>query len=194
MIRPGVVLKIPAYLSKKPKIEPIAGLKVFLGEVQYKQNELDWKNVEKNQKFLENDVVRTKEKSSAEIEYLEQPLTVIQVREKSIIKLEKASERSLDLRLGNIFLKVLNQNETDKIKYRVKTPSSVASVRGTEFYVSVDKQETTLLGCYKGLVDVNAQNITVKVPAGYGTKVVKGQPPLEPFKLLDEIIPKPVKE
>ena len=42
------------------------------------------------------------------------------------------------------------------------------------------------------MIEVSAQNQTVKVPAGYGTVVIKGQPPMKPFKLLEKVKIRPI--
>ncbi|HMY65600.1 MAG TPA: iron dicitrate transport regulator FecR, partial [Leptospiraceae bacterium] len=72
------------------------------------------------------------------------------------------------------------------------SPSAVAGVRGTEFNVAVDEEESTKLGCFEGLVEVSAQGETVKVPAGFGTSVKKGEKPVKPYKLLEKVKPKPI--
>lgn len=192
----GMVLKIPTHLSKKnsPKINEIAELRSYFGKVEFKSPDKTWSTVNKKQKFIDNESIRTSSDSSAEIEYADETKTVIQMRQNSSIKLDRQSEQSLSLSQGSIFLKVFNNGNNKNIKYSVTTPGAVIGVRGTTFYVSLDKEETSLVGCYHGEVDVSAQSVSVIVPKGYGTRVIKGQPPIEPFKLLEPIVPKPALE
>ena len=42
------------------------------------------------------------------------------------------------------------------------------------------------------MIEVTAQNQTVQVPAGFGTIVFKGQPPMKPFKLLEKVKIRPM--
>lgn len=192
----GMILKIPTHLSKKnsPKINELAELRSYFGKVEFKSSDKSWTSVNKKQKFIDNEWIRTSSDSSAEIEYADETKTVVQMRQNSSIKLEKQSEQGLSLSAGSIFLKIFNNGNNKEIKYSVTTPGAVIGVRGTTFYVSLDKEETSLVGCYQGEVDVSAQSVTVIVPKGYGTRVIKGQPPIEPFKLLEPVVPKPALE
>ncbi|HMW06837.1 MAG TPA: FecR domain-containing protein [Leptospiraceae bacterium] len=193
----GMVLKIPPTLSKKlsPKENQVADLKFSFGKVEYKTQDKSWTQAKLKQGFLDNEWIRTGSDSSAEIEYRDETKTIIQMRQNSNIKIEKQKEKGLNLLEGSIFLKVFNKEKNNKdIKYSVTTPSATIGVRGTVFYISLDKEETSLVGCYQGEVDVSAQNKTVVVPKGYGTRVIKGQAPMEPFKLLTPIVPKPALE
>jgi len=195
-IRQGMVLKIPTHLSKEnsPKTQEIAELLTYFGKVEFKSLDTNWKSAHKKQKFIDNDWIKTSSDSSAEIEYSDPSKTVIQMRQNSMIKLEKRNEQGLNLSEGSIFLKVLHKGNSKNIKYSVVTPGATIGVRGTIFYVSLDKEETSFVGCYQGEVDVSAQSVTVIVPKGYGTRVIKGQPPIEPFKLLEPVVPKPALE
>ncbi len=72
--------------------------------------------------------------------------------------------------------------------YEVSTPSSTVSVRGTVFVVQVIDQDTTYVGCDKGVVSVVSGNQQAEVKAGEELTIQASQkqPPV--------IEPKPTKE
>jgi len=70
-------------------------------------------------------------------------------------------------------------------RFEITTPAAVASVRGTKFRVSMNPKSATMLSeVIEGDVAVASQGVTQIVPAGFGTKVVKGKPPLAPQQLI----------
>lgn len=197
-IRPGLVIKIPDYLSKKkdtPKPVAIARITTKLGTVKCKkEKDLEWVDGTKGQLLESDQVIRTLEKSNAEVEFFDDPEVVIQVRENSIMKIKMDKVRGVELSAGETSIKFLNHTKDNKdIKFRVTTPTSVAGVRGTEFNVSTDSDGLDKYACNQGLIQVSAQGETVEVPAGFGTTVKKGEAPKKPFKLLEKVILKPMK-
>lgn len=200
-IKPGLVLKIPDYLSKKKKEEAkpvaIARITTKLGTIKFKrEKDLEWLDGKKGQLLESDQVVRTLEKSTAEVEFFDDPEVLIQVRENSIMKVKMDKVRGVELSSGETFIKFLTHSAKDAkdVKFTVSTPTSVAGVRGTEFNVSTDAVEgLDKYACNQGLIQVSAQGQTVEVPAGFGTTVKKGEPPQKPFKLLDKVILKPMK-
>ena len=200
-IRPGLVLKIPDYLSKKKKEEAkpvaIARISTKLGTIKFKKEaDLDWTDGKKGQLLESDQVIRTLERSTAEVEFFDDPEVLIQVRENSIMKVKMDKVRGVELSSGETFIRFLTHSakETKDVKFTVSTPTSVAGVRGTEFNVATDSVEgLDKYACNHGLIQVSAQGETVEVPAGFGTTVKKGEPPQKPFKLLEKVILKPMK-
>ncbi len=64
--------------------------------------------------------------------------------------------------------------------YEIETVAAIASVRGTELYVSVAQDGTTVVGNIEGLVSVTANGVEVLLPEGTRTTVLPGQSPGEP--------------
>jgi hypothetical protein len=64
--------------------------------------------------------------------------------------------------------------------YEIETPAAVASVRGTDFYVSVTSSGVTTVGSTEGLVVVVAQGVEVQLTAGTRTTVSPGKVPGTP--------------
>ena len=64
--------------------------------------------------------------------------------------------------------------------YEVETASAVAAVRGTVFYVSVNRSGVTTVGNMEGMVSVLAQGVEVALAEGTRTTVSPGKPPGKP--------------
>jgi len=70
-------------------------------------------------------------------------------------------------------------------RFRIKTPSAISSVRGTDFRVGIiETQFGTSSEVLTGSVEVAGEKRNVKVPAGFGTMTAQGMPPVSPVKLL----------
>ena len=91
--------------------------------------------------------------------------------------------RELYLGAGRVLTRV--KEATGEIpRFKIHTPSAIASVRGTEFWVAVDETQKTYVAVLESVVSVNAGNKSVDVARGEGTVVKKGEAPLPPKKLL----------
>ena len=194
-IVPGMTLKIPDNLAKKKtEVKNIAKLSKKLGTVKYKkENDTEWKEAELNQLFANDDTIITKETSSADIYFFDEPKVMVQVKENTIMKVKQEKVKSIHLSLGETFVKFLTHSkETKDPKFNVVTQTAVAGVRGTEFTSSTDKDGLDTYACTKGLIQVGAQGKIVEVPAGYATSVKKGEAPAEPQKILQKVKIKPV--
>jgi hypothetical protein len=58
-------------------------------------------------------------------------------------------------------------------KYRYRTRSSVAGIRGTEFFMSATESEEQFC-VFEGVIEVSNNSKTFKVPSGAGLKITKG--------------------
>jgi hypothetical protein len=91
--------------------------------------------------------------------------------------------RELYLRAGRT-ISNLREATGKGSRFEIQTPSALAATRGTAFRVSVDDSEATRSEVLNGKIGVEAMKQTVAVGEGEGTFVRKGNPPLEPRKLL----------
>lgn len=94
--------------------------------------------------ILEGDTLSTGSESSAKIVTLDR--NVIVVGEKSEIVFEKYLHENqkqkavvIDVKEGSIRSSIKNKYDQKDEYYQIKTPTSVAGVRGTDFYVEHDK-------------------------------------------------------
>ena len=159
-IQPGLVLKIPDYLSKKKAVSKpvaIARIGIKLGTVKFKKDaDLDWSDGKKGQLLEAEQVVRTLERSTAEIEFFDDPEVTIQVRENSIMKVKMDKVKGIELSAGETLVKFLKHpKESKDVKFTLVTPTSVAGVRGTEFNVSTDPDGLDKYACSHGLIQVS---------------------------------------
>jgi hypothetical protein len=88
----------------------------------------------------------------------------------------QADETALKVRKGRMFARVKNKLLKNDV-YIVKTPTCLASVRGTDFYVTESKGTSTV-SCIDGKVDVSgskAKKDSVSISGNEETRVVKGK-------------------
>jgi len=119
------------------------------GTVDVKTADGNWTAAKTGMVLNQGDIIRTKEGSSAilNVDGTAQTATV-QVKEKSQLMLaelimnkdDNSQKTTLDLALGEILVKA-KKLHSEKSSFEVKTPTSVAAVRGTSFSVSVEAME-----------------------------------------------------
>lgn len=180
LIQPGMKLRVPASLGKKP-----AAVVIFKsGKAQYaRAQENLWKEVAIRLGLYPEDQVRTGVASSVHLQLSN--MTVLRLQPESYIIVNKVDKNSKDtiftLQQGRLQAQVESMRKTGG-QMVVRTPAAVAAVRGTIFELNATSKESGL-ACHEGRVDVSAQKVTVQVPQGMGTYVEKGQPPMKPFAL-----------
>ena len=94
------------------------------------------------------------------------------------------NDSSFSLFIGKLIASV---NKLKKTKMQIRTPVSVASLRGTEFAVDTTEKETEV-GVFDGAVavqntELSGEELETIVGKDQETKVVPGQKPLPPGKL-----------
>ncbi len=138
-------------------------------------SEKDWAEARERMPLYNGNQLRTGTGDRAMIMYLSG--TRVLINENTIIEIqgsaEKDSEKKTSLILGEIFNRVKSGD-----KYQVETPSSVASVRGTEFNAQTDGDLDMYLGM-EGLVEVMNDFGQVLLGELQMTTVQKGQGPSE---------------
>ena len=129
------------------------------------------KKIRRGTRIYHDDLIKTEKKSYVAMRFLDDK-TLVRVRQNSLMKVQGEREgtsiaKNILLEAGDMFASVTKQ----KVKFRVTTPTSVASVKGTKFgmrYNSRSGKAETLT--YEGLVEVTIKGKTVEVPAN--TKVI----------------------
>lgn len=187
LIRPGLKLVIPEFLSK----EPIARANFVLGKVDYKKGEGDqsWNQLQKNEELFPLDTIRTSSNGKADLTI--KGTGLVRVHPTSLVQIKylqnKTASPSVELRKGSldafiskIFIK---GKERTGEKIRIVTPSATAAVRGTKFSVELDSNENSTVSCFDGIVAVSAENKTVELKKGFASFVEKGKKPSEPYKI-----------
>ncbi len=89
----------------------------------------------------------------------------------------------LDVRRGRMESTVLPQTHPQQ-RHEVRTPLVNATVRGTEFRVAVDDDDTTITEVTAGVVGVGGRGQPVVVGAGFGIRATGDESTLTPTPLL----------
>ena len=180
LIQPGMKLKVPASLGKKP-----AAVVIYKsGKAQYaRAQESAWKEIMIKLGLYSEDQVKTGPLSSVHLQLAN--MTILRLQPETFIIVNKVDKNGKDtiftLQEGRLQAQVESMRKTGG-QLAIRTPSAVAAVRGTVFELNASKKDTGL-ACHEGQVDVSAQKVTVAVPVGMGTYVEKGKAPMKPFKL-----------
>jgi hypothetical protein len=186
-ILPNQKLLFPVHLLKGT---PIDGTVTFIkGNVTVQEKAgREWRALLLNDRVTQGALLATGEEGAVEItfedraSFLLKPSTSLKMT-----TLERKSTghflRELYLRSGRT-ISTLREATGKGSRFEIQTPSAVAATRGTAFRVSVDEAEATRSEVLNGRIAVEAMKQTVAVSEGEGTFVRKGDPPLEPRKLL----------
>ena len=75
-----------------------------------------------------------------------------------------ALRKTLQVEFGELWARI---NKREDAEYRIQTPTAVAAVKGTEFYVRVELDGRTTIITIDGVLDFFNDVGTVEIPAGY---------------------------
>jgi len=75
-----------------------------------------------------------------------------------------ALQKILQIEFGELWARI---NKRDNAEYRIQTPTAVAAVKGTEFYVRVAEDGATTIITVDGVLDFFNDIGAVEIPAGY---------------------------
>lgn len=146
------------------------------GTVEYARSRTtNWASAPIGQTLAINDRLRTFELSRATLQL--EDYSVLRVNELSLLELlpprQGSAKARLDFRAGALYF--LHRNHPREIE--VETPNATAAIEGTEFHVSVDANNTTLLTMIDGKVGLTNSLGGVLLEAGEQGIVQPGQPP-----------------
>jgi len=82
-------------------------------------------------------------------------------------------------RMTNAIERRLKANE----HFRTRTPMAITGIRGTEFRIRLEDEQSSVVETLKGKVALSAAGKNVLVRKGQGVRVKKGQPPAPPRPL-----------
>jgi hypothetical protein len=188
LIYPGQILRIPVSLLKGVPTYGVADFIKGRVEVQSEGSE-EWRLLSLNDRVREGTKIRTASEGAVEIvfedsnSFLQRSNTTVGIRTARKKGVHHALYR-LFLEVGRAITKIKRVTGTES-RFEIGTPSCIAAARGTIFRTSVDLGEAARSEVLQGAVDVEGMSQKVKVREGEGTLVRKGEPPLEPKKLLE---------
>lgn len=190
-IPPGTKIRIPVAWSKQISDGVSARVINVQGTALLKRFDSE-KNIpiELGMQLFAGDEVRSENDGFVTIEFADQ--SILRLQDGSLIRINAMKifgdfglvDTFVDLQQGRTENAVPKKSETGT-RFRIKTPSAVSSVRGTDFRVGITgASESTSSEVLSGLVQVSAETKEIGVPAGYGTVTAQGLPPSAPVKLL----------
>lgn len=148
----SILLLVSVAFSQESEKEQLGKITFPLGDnyVQPK-GAVKWNNAQYKMPVYEYDKVKTEKQSRCEITFTSKK--VMRVGEKSIVEITKddAGNDEVKMEKGSAWLSLFLPWGRSKI--RVKTPSSVCSIRGTVYRLDCDPNATTYR-CYKGKIAV----------------------------------------
>lgn len=163
---------------------PIAALKEVTGIVKLQSSETKKIIPGTAGGILYNgDRIMTGDKAGAALLFVDGSMLKIQENSEVTIEAQRKGEQQLDtkvdLPLGQVWAKVTKRNT----KFDIETPSSVASVKGTEFLVTVEEDGGSEVAVLEGIVDFVNEFGKVTVKKNQKSQCEKNTPPEAPKKL-----------
>ena len=152
----------------RPAPTPIALVMKVVPSVEKKSAAVDWKGAQKGDQLNPGDQVRTGKTGLAILRFLDK--SIVRVREQSVVTLNGDPSsgtyaKVVDLHDGGVGFDIRKQvNE----QFRFTSPTSVASIRGTQGLFTGYQNNDTLV-VVVGLVNLKnlPGNKNIDVPAGY---------------------------
>lgn len=186
LIFPGQVIRIPERLLKGT---PVGGTVSFVkGEAKMRTKAgADWRPLRIYDRVDEGSEIRTSGGGAVELT-LDSGDSFFQKADTFLLL--SIARRKGELYVHRLFLETgraltrIMKATGRASRIEIDTPSAICAARGTEFRTSVDGADTTRSEVLQGTVDVGAMKETVTVQQGEGTLVRKGEPPVEPVRLL----------
>lgn len=133
-----------------------AQLVIDSGFVQIKHSGKDWQQAESGMLLFQSDSIRTGNNSQATVILFESSIIQLdnntEIMLKKIIRLAEETSMNIRQKSGRTWNTILKISGIDS--YEVQTPTTIASVRGTSFYVQILENGTTEVGVVYGNITI----------------------------------------
>ena len=131
---------------------PVAVMSKVIGDVKVDPvTDPGWRSATWGGKLFDGDQLQTGEASFSSIMFLDRSLVKIRANSKFTIKSKRTVKRELDTEI-NMKVGELNLTATKGSQFKIHTPTSVASVKGTELNLLVNEDGTSVLTVIEGTV------------------------------------------
>lgn len=189
VVPPGTQLHIPLAWTKRLGTASAHVVSVH-GKAVLRRNNQPEVPIELGMELLEGDEIHSEDDAFVTIEFADK--SRLRLQENTYLRLNTMQifgdhgliDTLIDLHQGRTESSVPKASGKST-RFRIKTPSAITSVRGTEFRVGIINQQlTTSSEVLTGVVGVSDKKRSVGVLAGYGTVTEKGKSPAHPVKLL----------
>ena len=190
-IPPGTKIRIPVAWTKQRTECVYARVVNIHGAAMLKRmNMPENVPVELGMQLYAGDEIKSENDAFVTVEFLDksrmrlQDNSHIRINEMKVFGDYGLVDTLIDLQQGRTENTVPSKSEIGT-RFRIKTPSAVSSVRGTDFRVgTLTNGEDTNSEVLAGLVQVSGNQRVINVSAGFGTVTILGTPPSPPVKLL----------
>ncbi len=190
-IPPGTKLRVPIAWTKQNDSDVYAQVKNVQGPVTVKRTSTSEKLLVKyGMRLSEGDEIQSEDDAFITLQFSDG--SRMRVQQNSSVRLKNLMifgdfglvDTFIELLYGRTESSVPTDSEGDT-RFRIKTPSAISSVRGTDFRVGVTEEATsTSSEVLTGLVQVSGDKREINVSAGFGSVTSLGKPPSTPVKLL----------
>lgn len=190
-IPPGTKIRIPVAWTKQRTEGVYARVVNIHGAAMLKRvNMPENVPVELGMQLYAGDEIKSENDAFVTVEFLDksrmrlQDNSHIRINEMKVFGDYGLVDTLIELQQGRTENTVPSKSEIGT-RFRIKTPSAVSSVRGTDFRVgTLTNDEDTNSEILTGLVQVSGDQKAINVSAGFGTVTILGAPPSPPVKLL----------
>jgi hypothetical protein len=183
---PATTTTPPAATQTKPATtEAIfsAVLTSALGRVEVLKTGGIWNNASVGTKLEKGDTIRTGESAVATMTFFDGSTIELKfATEIKVLELQhQANQTTITLgqQVGQTVSKVAQLLDPAS-RYDIETPAAFAAVRGSEMFVSVEKDGQTLVGNIEGDIRAIAAGMEVKIPQGMHSLIYPGRTPGQP--------------
>jgi hypothetical protein len=160
------------------------------GTVQRRQGLIgSWLNVVSGAMFKNADGIRTAERSTAKLNFVDgtdvlliENTTAI-IRQASIDRLTNATDVEITVNDGGLLAR-LSGAAIQGSNYVVNAGAASMQVRSTNFYTEVREDDTVVIANFSGNSVITSEDVSVNLAENQGTVVVRGRAPLPPIELL----------
>ncbi len=126
------VIFVPFFISQIQAAEEIAKVAKAQGQVQIQhQADVDFSSLTSGESIFDGDVVKVGSQGFCVVVFLDDK-SILKIRESSQFQfMETANTRTINMEFGKVLADVKKEKKKD---FRIETPVSVASVKGTQFW------------------------------------------------------------
>jgi len=191
-IAPGTVIRIPIDWTKQQFGGVRARIIGVNGQAVIKRSSsVQTVSAEKGMRLFVGDEIYCENDAFVTVEFADK--SHMRVQDNSRVRLKQLNifgqyglvDTLVEIEQGRIESTVPKNKEVDT-RFRIKTPSAISSVRGTDFRVGMVgvQEDRTSSEVLQGAVRVAANNRDVNISAGFGLVTVLGSAPSKPVALL----------
>ncbi len=191
VIPPGTKLRIPIEWTQRNTQEVFAKVVAVHGTAGVRRvNTTEYQTVVLNMRLSQGDEIQSEDDSFVTVQFADG--SRMRVQDNSYVRLEHMEifgdfglvDTLIELKQGRTENDVPTEPNVDT-RFRIKTPSAISSVRGTDFRVgTLEEGASTSSEVLSGVVQVSGEKRAIRVLAGFGSVTSLGAAPLSPVILL----------